>query len=374
MKKINELFAVLKEVSDHPKKQFRFFLENKQQVFGCLPVYTPLPLLYAAGFIPFGIWGGHIVPKRAGKYNPAFTCSIMRSILEYGMTQEYNGITAVTLPILCDTMRGMASAWVAGIPDIPIFPFIQPQNRNSPSAQKYLVDEYRDLSMRIERLVRQKITDESIHIAIDIYNAHHKVMRMFAETATRHLSIITPRMRHYVFKSAWFMDVQKHTAIVTDIINELNTLEPCSWKGKKILLSGITAEPNELLALFEENGIAVIADDIAQESRQYRADYNSGADPFERLASQWMNMRGCSLVHEQDVWAHSKFVINLAKQSGADAVVICLMKFCDPEEYDLPSIQQLAEENNLFCLVLEIDQSIKNNAQAVTKIQTFSEL
>lgn len=49
---------------------------------------------------------------------------------------------------------------------------------------------------------------------------------------------------------------------------------------------------------FEENKLRIVADDLAQESRQFRTDVPEGKDALDRLARQWSNIEGCSLAYD----------------------------------------------------------------------------
>ena len=124
--------------------------------------------------------------------------------------------------------------------------------------------------------------------------------------------------------------------------------------------------------MFAENGIAVAGDDLAQESRLYRTLIPEGTDAWDCLAGQWFMRHGCSVVHETS-FTRGKMLVDMAKEAGADGVAVCLMRFCDVEEYDYPLITKEVENAGLFSLCLEIDQSTQNNEQSRTKLQTFAE-
>ena len=64
--------------------------KTKKEAVGCFPIYTPEEIIYAAGMLPVGMWGGPTDLKRADKYLQSFCCSIMRSNIEYGMKGTYN--------------------------------------------------------------------------------------------------------------------------------------------------------------------------------------------------------------------------------------------------------------------------------------------
>ena len=100
-------------------------------------------------------------------------------------------------------------------------------------------------------------------------------------------------------KSAFFFEKSEHTAIVKEINEALKALPDYKFTGKKVVLTGITGEPEEFLEILEANNIAVVGDDLAQESRQIRTDTPlSGGGGLKRLALQWKDRTCCSLIHE----------------------------------------------------------------------------
>ena len=115
-------------------------------------------------------------------------------------------------------------------------------------------------------------------------------------------------------------------------------------------------------------------DNLAQESRQYSADTPlSGGGALKRLALQWNARKGCSLIHELGK-PRGALLAGLCKATGADGVINCLMKFCDPEEYDQPWMVSDLEKNGYPCLTIEIDPLGTSAEQARTRIQTFAEM
>ena len=373
MSEIKAILEELAEVSGNPRKQMEKYLSAGKTVVGCFPVYTPEELVHAGGMIPMGLWGGQITPSVAGKYNPIFTCSIMRSCMEYGMTGVYEGLTCAVMPMLCDTFRGMSAAWRSGVKDIPLVSFIHPQNRTDSDAFSFLVEEYRAAAKKLEEVTGCTITEESLAQSIEVYNEHSATMMAFAKAANDHLDVITPVARHAVFKSALFMEKGEHTEKVKELLSALEGLPKYEHKGKKVILTGITAEPDEFLELFTECGIAVVGDDLAQESRLYRTAIPKRGTALEDLAGQWFERKGCSMVHEVES-TRGSMLVEMAQAAGAQGIVVCLMRFCDVEEYDYPMIAQSAKEAGLRCLCLEIDQSTQNNEQSHTKIQSFAEM
>ena len=66
-------------------------------------------------------------------------------------------------------------------------------------------------------------------------------------------------------------------------------------------------------------------------------------------------------------------LMDMVKQTKADAVIVCMMKFCDPEEWDYPVYYRQLTEANIKSLMIEIDQEASSFEQTRTRVQSFVE-
>lgn len=71
--------------------------------------------------------GGRTELKLAKSYLPAFACPIMQANMELGLKGAYQGISAVIIPTMCDTLRCMTQNWRFGMKDIPMIPLCIPR-------------------------------------------------------------------------------------------------------------------------------------------------------------------------------------------------------------------------------------------------------
>ena len=374
MADLKENLAALKAACDNPKARLDYYLSQGKKVVGCFPPYTPEELVHASGMIPMGLWGGQVEPKLAKSYLPAFACPIMQSDMEFGLNGTYEGLSAVIIPAICDTLRCMTQNWRFGVKSIPMVPIVYPQNRKSPASVDYLISEFETVLTMLTTITGNMMTEAALCQSINIYNEHNAIMRRFAQVANDHLDIITPKIRHAVFKSAFFYEKGEHTAIVREIVEELEKLPVYNWTGTKVVLAGITCEPDEILDILEENKVAVVADDLAQESRQYRADTpEKGGGGLKRLALQWNARYGCSLIHELGK-PRGAMMVKMCQETGAQGVISCMMKFCDPEEYDQPWYENDLRDAGYHTVAISIDQQVGSFEQIRTRIQSFCEM
>lgn len=374
MDDLHDEIAYLQRISRNPRLMLNMYMEEGQKLIGCFPPYAPEELAHASGLLPMGLWGGYTELKLAKSYLPPFACPIMQANMEFALNGKYSGLQAVIIPAICDTLRCMTQNWRFGVPRIPMIPIVYPQNRTSAASIDYLISEYEHALVMLSTITGKMMTEQALCLTIEIYNEHNAVMREFSALAAKHLDIITPTVRHGIMKSAFFMDKSDHTASVKKINAGLKALPEHKFSGKRVILAGISSEPKELLEILEENGIAVVGDDLAQESRQYRTDTPlTGGGALKRLALQWKSRTCCSLIHELGK-PRGTYLSELCRERQADGVINCLMKFCDPEEYDQPWLEADLRQAGYPCLTTEVDPLNKSFEQLRTRIQTFAEM
>ena len=347
--------------------------KTKKEAVGCFPIYTPEEIIYAAGMLPVGMWGGPTDLKRADKYLQSFCCSIMRSNIEYGMKGTYNMLKGIVLPTFCDTLKCICENWKVAVPHIPIIPIVYPQNRNIDAGFAYLKEEFRRVKGEVEKLAGHSISDSDLEEAWDLYEAYRETMRRFSETAAEYPQIIGAKTRHLILKAGWFLDKKDYLEDIQTILEGLKQEEKQPFSGKRVIATGLIAEPDSLLDIFEENQIAIAGDDLAQESRQFRTKGREAGDFWERMAGRIADQKGDTFLYEAEK-TRGQMLIDLVRERNADAVVVFMMKFCDPEEFDYPIYKKELEAAGIPHLYLEIDQQLDSFEQIRTRVQSFAEM
>ena len=375
MRTVNDIINEFISYSANPAKAISDYRKKTRKgVVGIMPVYCPEEIVHASGCLPVGIWGA---PKptiaKAHAAWPPFACSVAQTITELEKNGVYNNLDAVIFSVPCDTLKCLSQKWDSA--KVPSIVFTHPQNRKDSynAANVFAMEEYKIVKEKLEGILGVTITTDAIRNSITIYNENRAVCREFSDICAKYAGLITPSQRHAVFKARWFMEKGAHTALVKELIEAIKTQPVPDFKGKKIIVSGIMTEPAEVLEIFEENGFAIVADDLAQESRQVREDVPYNADPFFALAKQWNNFNGCSLAIDETK-PKGRILVDAAKKYGADAVIICLMKFLEPEEFDYPFLLQDFEPEGIKSLFLEIDLESTSFEQFKTRVQTFAEI
>ena len=374
MRTAKEIINEFKAIADNPRKAMDDYKkETGKGAVGIMPVYCPEEIVHAAGYLPIGMWGAQKKQiSKARTYLPPFACSIMQSVMELQLEGVYDDLEAVIFSVPCDTLKCMSQKWNRPVPAIV---FTHPQNRKiaKDAANVFAREEFNIVKEKLEDILDVHISNKAIKNSIAVYNENRAACREFSDVAAEYAAVVTPSDRHAVIKARWFMEKSRHTALVKELIAALKAEPAPEFKGKKIIVTGIQVEPYDVLDIFQENGFAIVADDLAQGTRNFRQDVPDDDDALMALARAWNEFDGCSLATDANK-PKGQMIIDAVKKYGADAVVVCMMKFCDPEEFDYPILLQEFEAAGVKNLYIEIDQESTAFEQVKTRIQTFAEI
>ena len=374
MRTAKEIINEFKAIADNPRKAMDDYKkETGKGAVGIMPVYCPEEIVHAAGYLPIVMWGAQKKQiSKARTYLPPFACSIMQSVMELQLEGVYDDLEAVIFSVPCDTLKCMSQKWNRPVPAIV---FTHPQNRKiaKDAANVFAREEFNIVKEKLEDILDVHISNKAIKNSIAVYNENRAACREFSDVAAEYAAVVTPSDRHAVIKARWFMEKSRHTALVKELIAALKAEPAPEFKGKKIIVTGIQVEPYDVLDIFQENGFAIVADDLAQETRNFRQDVPDDDDALMALARAWNEFDGCSLATDANK-PKGQMIIDAVKKYGADAVVVCMMKFCDPEEFDYPILLQEFEAAGVKNLYIEVDQESTAFEQVKTRIQTFAEI
>lgn len=376
---INALLDEFKVKAATPKQQLAEYKAQGKKVVGVLPYYAPEELVYAAGIVPMGMWGSNTKSiSRAKEYCATFYCTIAQLALEMLLDGTMDQLDGIITPTICDTLRPMSQNFRVAMGDkMKVIFLAHPQNRFEEFGLQFCADQYNHVKADLEAIAGHEITNEAIQDAIKVYNKSRAVRRAFVKLANEHCDVITPTKRSAVLKAFFFMEKPEYTAKLEELNAELAKLPVCDWQGTKVVTSGIICDNPKLLQIFEENNIAIAADDVAHESRSFLTDAaEDEADPIMALAKQFANIDHDVLLYDPKSSENRRgeFVADMVKESGAQGLVLFMQQFCDPEEMEYPYLKKALDNAGIPHIKLGIDQQMRDFGQASTAIQAFADV
>ncbi|MCQ2553170.1 MAG: 2-hydroxyacyl-CoA dehydratase family protein [Clostridia bacterium] len=371
---INNRLEEFKKISANPKAALDNMLKDGRKVVGVMPYYAPEEAAYALGIIPFGLWGANIQASESKKYFPAFYCSIVHTVLEMGITGALAGLSAIMVPLSCDALKGMGTNWKYGVKNIPVIDVPYANNRKIAAGKEFTTVTYKEIVAKLEAIAGKKLESAEMIKAINVYNENREECLKFTKLSAQHPNTVSCVNRAAVLKSRYFMDRAAHTEMLKSLNDELSKMPEEKWTGIKVVTTGIMEDSENLMKIFDDNKISIVADQIVHESVDFRNPLPVvEADPVSGYGERLASLEGSSILFDPTK-ERIKNLVNLAKEEKAEGVIWVGCKFCDPEEFDYPLAKNAMDKEGIPFTSIEIDQQMVNFEQVRTIIETFKEI
>ncbi|OCN03062.1 2-hydroxyglutaryl-CoA dehydratase [Clostridium sp. W14A] len=376
---IAEKLAEFRKIADNPKTQLEHYKSKGMKAVGVMPYFAPEELVFAAGMFPAGMWGSNTKSiSRAKEYCASFYCSLVQLDLEMLLDGTMDGLDAVITPTCCDTLRpNSQNIKVAMKNKMKVIFLAHPQNRFPECGVKYTESCYNKIRAELDEVSGHKTTDEEIQNAIKVYNRSRAARREFVKLAGAHPEAVSAVMRSGVLKASYFMLKDEYADKLEALNAELKALPASDWKGVRIVTSGIICDNPTLLKILDDNKCAIVADDVAQETRSFRCDApEDDADPIHALAIQFRNQDYDILLYDKfsSQNRRGEYVAKMCKDNHADGLILFMQQFCDPEEMEYPYLKKALDAAGIPHIRLGIDHQMRDFGQAQTAIQAFADV
>lgn len=336
------------------------------RIAAVLPIHYPRALFRAFDILPVEVWGPPGIEAKDSRLQP-YICSIARNALNFLFQGGLDVADVLVVPHTCDSLQGLGSILLDFVkPPKPVIPIYIPRGRRQ-SDVAFLAEEIQAVRQRLCDITgRAPSAEEFLECSIREERADQALSDLCARRC--HLPIADiefyrlARSREYL-PAETFCDLA--AAALAQAVPETAAKIP-------IVLSGIVIEPLTLLEKLWQKGATVAADDLACCGRRL---YPAGQSlsPFERMAERIVygppdSTRGSPIEDRID------HIQGLVKRTGARGVVFYGIKFCEPEQFDLPELTRELQKKGVPSVAVEIDLSDPLSHQILTRIEAFLEM
>ncbi len=346
--------------------------EHGRRSVAVLPIHYPKELLTALDLLAVEVWGPPGAPRSdaAGRIQP-YVCSVVRNALAFLASGDADVVDAALFPHTCDSIQQLATL----VSDFggwrkPTLTFLHPKDPSRPSARRFLVEELRTFSARLEDVAGRRLDPERLAAAIAL---HREIddQRAALLDGRATLPLDDPQL-YAIFRRGEWLWPEEHLAELRAARALLGTGAPHA--RIPVLVTGYVPEPAAILAILNGAGAFVAADDYAAVGRRVvRGGGASAGNPFEALAERQLAAPPCP-TRSSDQAARMRHLQALAERSGARGVVVHVVKFCEPELFDVPAIRKTFAVRGVPLLYLEGELERHLSGQAVTRIEAFVEM
>jgi benzoyl-CoA reductase subunit C len=347
------------------------------RVIASYPVWAPNEVIHAAGMLPLSLLGGgtSVELTHADARFQSFVCSIAKSTLELGFQGRVAGVDGLVFSNICDVARNLGSIYKRNFPDTFVEYLHLPQNSTSSAVVPYLTSELRRLATGFGPAFGLKVTEPALAEAIEAYDAlRARVRALYALRIAEPQKVSTAEL-YTILRAATLMPVAEATAALDELLTALAAREARPRDRLRVVVEGAFCEqpPLGLLEVLEEAGCYVVEDDLLLGWRWFTADVGADGDPFERLASAYVNRAVPSSTRHESREHRSAGLIEKVRRGRADAVVFMPAKFCEPALFDYVLMKQGLERAGIPHMLVEFEEKMWTFERTRNEIETFVE-
>lgn len=364
--------------------KFREVSENRHQyakdwkertggkVAGWLCTYSPVEVMYAAGILPVRILGTHEVQDVTDRYLFPTVCPFSRDALAQGLKGRYDYLDVMTMARTCSHVQGTFDNWRNYVPT-PLCYFVWfPCHRASSRAKDCLVAELRDFADALAKATGRPVTDADLDRSIELYNTNRRLMREVYEFRKGENPPITGAEAMEMVVASQLMDPEEHNRLLEQLLEELPQRSLDRQAGLRLMMIGSEMDDIVFVRMLEDLGCTVVADEHCTGARYFWDDVVPQENRLEAIAVRYIDRWPCPAV-SSDFSSRVDRIMQHAKDWDVQGALLYQQKFCDPHEFDIPSVQQAFKDKDIPTLVLEFDVTIPFG-QFRTRVEAFLEM
>jgi benzoyl-CoA reductase/2-hydroxyglutaryl-CoA dehydratase subunit BcrC/BadD/HgdB len=344
--------------------------EHGRRLIGVFPAQYPREILWAMNILPVEIWDPPLEVSRSSGHLQSYICSVVKLGLELILQGHCADLDGFLFPHTCDSIQNMASIVhdYLGV-EKPCYFFYHPKAPYRDSSRQFYHDELEELIGSLERQfgamnpVRLKQSVETGREAASLYG---EIYRLRSKGELR------------VSNSDFYRVIRRNEYLHPDDLIPLLRQFLADGRGtdqaqKRVILSGILPNPPELLVLLDELGVRVSDDDLLNCGRRLLTPPSDAGDSLQALSDGYFSMPPCS-TRNSSIEERMRFLMSRIERSRAQGVIFCMVKFCEPELFDLPQLVEGLKGNGFPVLLLDTELNQGLSGQMSTRVEAFIEL
>jgi bzd-type benzoyl-CoA reductase N subunit len=343
------------------------------RVFGYFCTYFPEEVLHAAGILPMRILGLKENVSLADSHVQPFICSLVRTSFDGALKGKFDFLDGVVFPHSCDSIQNLADIWKHHFPKQFSDVVVLPVWVDIPEAEDYLTEEIKRFKEKLESHLGESIPDAELIKSINTYNENRSALSDLYALRRDNPGAISSANVLEVVRASMSMRKEEHTAVLRELLDELRAKPSQNGEDVRVVLFGNACDHPSIMTLLEEAGAVVVDDDLCTGSRYFLCIEPPENDPLRKIAKRYIRRVPCPSKHNTQ-FDRREYLVDMVKQGSADGVVMVVLKFCDPHDFDYPDLAKHLTESGIPHLRIETEMQPASIEQVRTRLQAFVEM
>lgn len=347
------------------------------KVVGYLCNFAPMEMIEAAGLVPYRIRGD--TQERiteADELAEPHGCPFVRNTFDQALKGKYDFLDGLVMSHACDSVQRIYGIWTHHRPKAFTYLFNVPHTV-TPVTERFYTRELQMFKERIEAFAGRPIEEAALRASIDLYNRNRKLIGELYELRQTNPPLLTGTEMLEVLIAGTGLPGAEFETLLSDVKAEvLGRRERPGNKAARLLFYGCINDDTTMVRLIEECSAHLVADDTCIGARGMRGEVSglgNGGDIYDALTRYYFRNFQCPRTYRGTELGRFDYLIEAAKKSGAQGVILYIMSFCDPHKTDVVDVRSYLEAAGLPSLVLEDDYTMGNLESMRTRVQAFVE-
>jgi benzoyl-CoA reductase subunit C len=364
--------GMIRETLSQPDAFARRWKESGKKVAGYRCLFVPEEMIWSAGMLPYPLYGTAKPITRADAYFQPCTCEFIRSIFDHALEGRYNFLDCLILSNTCDVIRRLPDLWGEYVGGAPVHMINNPQKLMHEGNRRYYLTELETFKKKLEDVAGSAVTAEKLSRAISLYNETRRLLMEIYDLRRHDPPLISGVEAFEAAMAATILPKPSANDMLKRLLDEIGDREAPDTDAPRILVTGSIMENPALIRMIEEEGGAVVADDLCTTTRWFWRLVDESAEPMEAMY-EYLNSRPlCASMHPME--ARIDYVMELIDRFKAVAVINFNLKYCHPFLYEAPLLGRELDARGVPNMVLEVGHDMSGHGQLRTRIQAFIEM
>ncbi len=345
--------------------------EMGRHLLGVFPAQYPKEILWAMNIVPVEIWDPPLELTLANAHLQPTICSVVKLGLELILQGKCDILDGFLFPHTCDSIQNLSSV----INDYmkiekPCYFFYHPKAPYGPAGRDFYLNHLKEMAVSLEKQfgpLDPGTLKQRLHQGRKISAL---LTKLYDSRATGELNVNNKEFYRVVRQGEYLFPDD----FIPELEDFLRRNKKQGVKGQvPVILSGILPNPSELLSLLDDLGVRVAHDDFLIGSRRLLVPDNDLDDPFENLTESYFAMPPCS-TKGSSIGERAEYLFRLVDGTGAKGVIFNVVKFCEPEWFDIPNLKEELKKKGISTLALDTELNQGLSGQMVTRVGAFVEM
>ena len=368
---MNPKLSSFHEIADDPIAAIRKLAHESKRPLGYFSPYFPIELALALGFAPVRLTGFNRECSRSDASLQAYCCSLVRTTLEVGMAGELNDLEGIVTVHSCDTIQRLPGIWRQNRIHDFIYSLNHPSDVSTEKAFDFYRIELENLKDALSKKSGEDFNPLRLSEAIDLANNCRVLIGQLLTLRAKGAVSMSDCMA--VTRAATLSDRSDWAEMLKEALSAIGEPDSVETDGPGLFIWGGTFENRRVMDILDNAGARIVGDWLDTMSYDFYGKVDTDGDPFENLAHYYFD-RPIDATKYRAGEDKGERILKLVKNSGAEAVIFALIKFCDPNAFEYPYLKRCLDKENIPSFLFETDMWEDGSGQAATRLEAFIEM